>query len=973
MASASNTHRVKCGLLNVQSTRNKTLAIRDLINEECLDMFAITETWLSDHDFAVIKEMTPVTHTFLHNPRGAKRGGGVGIFLTSTIKKIRKLTTNNYTNFEVLQIECEITGNKVLIIVVYRPPSTSVSAFIDEFSLFLDNIDMVSAMVTICGDFNLWLDDLDARYVSHFIDTMATYNLINAVEKPTSIGGHIIDLVFSDRTRDLVQNVYVDEVCTLSPVHKLVTFMMSLRIVERCKMSIRFRSTRNFDPETLVTAISTGVNTRFNEVCIHQFTIENCHECLYRLYNETVRGVYEKMCPTITKEIIVKDESPWFNEEISRAKKAKKKKEKLWRRHQSDESRREYNQARNFEKKLIVHRKRDFYKDRIIQAGSNINKLYKVLDNLTGKKKKDSLPEGYTDSELASEFLNYFDTKISRIVLSFDNTGTSLMANEHAPELKLSSFSTVDSLMIRNIIKQVKLTYCANDPLPMNLITSSGNFDQIVDIITKMVNTSISNGGFPASEKKAIVKPVIKGKLDPHILSSFRPVSNLTVQSKILENVLLSQLNMHLNTVGVLPDEQSAYRRLYSTETALCSVVSEMRGLLDDGKCGILLLLDLSAAFDTVVHDILLRVCENFGIEGSALSYLRSYLEGRTYCVQIGECFSVMKTLTRGVPQGSVLGPILFCLYTADLSTVLERHGVSFKLFADDTQFYLSVNNIQETETQLSAIMSDIKQWMEDRQLKLNDKKTECLFVGRRLDFDRLQLRDLHVNDFVLEVSNIVKDLGVMLDSELTLKNQITQTVNLAGYHLRNIAFVRKYLDDSTMKRLIHNHVISKIDYCNSLYYGLPNYLLRKLQLIMNRAARLIKGQSSRERITPVLVELHWLPVKARIIYKQCIMVYRVLKFGKPEYMKSMLTDFRVDTNVTLRHGAELQRLHEPRFFREAGRRAFNTSAPRLYNRLPASVKTAETLPSFKRRLKTHLFADCYDLVNNVIKEDYRC
>lgn len=119
----------------------------------------------------------------------------------------------------------------------------------------------------------------------------------------------------------------------------------------------------------------------------------------------------------------------------------------------------------------------------------------------------------------------------------------------------------------------------------------------------------------------------------------------------------MSQLSDHLYSVGAIPDSQSAYR-LYSTETALCSVVSEMRGLLDDGRCGLLLMLDLSAAFNTVVHNILLHDCENFGIEGTALSYLRSYLENRTYSVQIGGSFSDTKPLTRGVPQGSVLGPV---------------------------------------------------------------------------------------------------------------------------------------------------------------------------------------------------------------------------------------------------------------------------------------------------------------------------
>lgn len=140
-------------------------------------------------------------------------------------------------------------------------------------------------------------------------------------------------------------------------------------------------------------------------------------------------------------------------------------------------------------------------------------------------------------------------------------------------------------------------------------------------------------------------------------------------------------------------------------------------------------------------------------------------------------------------------------MYTADLSNLLEEYGVSHKLFADDTQFYLSVNNIQNTETEVNTIMTDIKKWMTSRQLKLNEDKTECLFVGRQLGFDRLHIRNLHINEFELRVSN-----GVFLDSELTMKTQITETINLAGYHLRNIAFVRKYLDDYTLKMFIHNH-----------------------------------------------------------------------------------------------------------------------------------------------------------------------
>lgn len=425
-------------------------------------------------------------------------------------------------------------------------------------------------------------------------------------------------------------------------------------------------------------------------------------------------------------------------------------------------------------------------------------------------------------------------------------------------EEKLRSFKKVNMDVVKSIVSRVKLTYCDKDPLPISDIINSNNFQGILQLFLECVNVSIENKVFPETEKLAIVKPIIKGKLDSQCLSSYRPVSNLTFLSKIIEKVILNQLLEHLQTVEALPDNQSAYKRLYSTETALCSVVNKFLLLMYEGKCGILILLDLSAAFDTVVHSLLLADCKAIGIDEDALDYLRSYLENRTYCVQIGKSFLSTKPLMRGVPQGSVLGPVIFCIYTIELSHLLRRHGIDFKLFADDTQFYMSLCNVGDTEEKLDEIMRDVKTWMDGKQLKLNEDKSECLLVGKKNDLRRLKTTTLRMHGTNMEVKNVARDLGVLIDCHLSFHDQINNVVRATGYHLRNIAFIKKYLDDKTIKMLIHNYVISKLDYCNSLYYGLPNYLLKRLQNVMNRAARLIKGLSRRERITPALIDLHW-------------------------------------------------------------------------------------------------------------------
>ena len=964
---------VNCGLLNVQSAKNKTFEIRQTIVDGCLDFYAITETWLTKFDSAAIQEMTPVTHSFLHKPRCTGRGGGVGLFVSNSIKKVKVCKSQGFESFELLQVECQVGGSKVTFITIYRPPATSPGLFIDELELYLETVDTISSNVIVLGDFNFWLDTPGARYVQRFTDMLATFNLVNVVNKPTSICGHIIDLVLVDTSGDLVRNLQVDDVCSLSPVHKLVMFNLNLLLSKRQVKNISFRSRRNFNSDGLLSLVCNKIVEQYGDSCNHGWAAKGeCHDCLYNLYNYTLKYEYDKMCPIVEKKIIVKDESPWFNNDINKAKNNKKKMERRWRKYRTEECRHAYTQARNYELRLVTKRKCSYYKEKTEMAGSNIHELYKILDSLTGDKRKHELPESCSDSKLANDFVYFFDNKIKNIISTFVSDSSHMVVSEQTSDIKLSEFRIESELTVSEMIKKAKPTYSAIDPMPFKLFNRNKRFDRLVSVITKMVNVSIANGVFPNSEKQAIVTPILKGNLDPQSFSSFRPVSNLTFQSKILEKVILTQLMDYLDMVGAIHDNQSAYRRLYSTETALCSIVSDMRTLMDDGKCGLLVLLDLSAAFDTVVHSVLLSVCERIGIIGAALSYLKSYLTGRNYCVKIGNEFSDPIPLTRGVPQGSVLGPILFCLYTTDLSALLEKYEVRFKLFADDTQFYMSFTNIHDSETYLSSVLTDIKQWMDSRQLKLNQDKTECLYVGRRTDFDSLGVRKLKVNDREITINKCVKSLGVMLDSELMMRDQIGHVVQVAGYHLRNLAFVRKYLDQSVMTKLVYNHVLSKLDYCNSLYYGLPDYLLKKLQMIMNRAARLIRGLSRRDRITPALIQLHWLPIKARIVYKQCAMVHQALNYGKPVYMRDMLLDFHVDTNVELRHSSEVNRLLEPRFRRECGRRAFANSAPRLYNNLPSFVRAAETAALFKKRLKTHLFTLSYDLINEEMRPSFR-
>ena len=299
---------------------------------------------------------------------------------------------------------------------------------------------------------------------------------------------------------------------------------------------------------------------------------------------------------------------------------------------------------------------------------------------------------------------------------------------------------------------------------------------------------------------------------------------------------------------------------------------------MDNGKCAILILLDLSAAFDTVDHTLLIDDLMYIGVEGVALNWFKSYLENRSYHVIINETKSERRTLQRGVPQGSVLGPVLFPIYTIELAWILKQHNVKFKMFADDTQFYFIINNVEDTISALNSLVYDIKQWMAKKKLKLNEEKTECLIIGTKHDTTKYDdLKEVSINNRGIILSRSVRDLGFVIDSNLTCNEQIQTVIKNANFSLRNIAFIKKYLDVDSMKKLVHNYIITRLDYCNSLYHKLPAYQLKKLQLVFNRAARLIAGTAPRERITPVLIDLHWLPIKARIVFKICVLTYTAL------------------------------------------------------------------------------------------------
>ncbi|MHB9317265.1 RNA-directed DNA polymerase, partial [Fusobacterium polymorphum] len=328
-------------------------------------------------------------------------------------------------------------------------------------------------------------------------------------------------------------------------------------------------------------------------------------------------------------------------------------------------------------------------------------------------------------------------------------------------------------------------------------------------------------------------------------------------------------MDFHLSEYSLYSKYQSAYRQYHSVESALLKVQNDIMLSLDNHKEVILVTLDLSAAFDTIDHSTLLeRLHTRFGLEGTVLEWFRSYLEGRSQRVMIKSEFSQPTALACGVPQGSILGPLLFTLYCTPIDDIIERHKLDYMLYADDTQLYFSCKEASLAKDRLEKCLGEIRDWMTLNKLILNDNKTKLIHFHSRFRPCNI-VSSLSVgNDRVLPCK-VIKNLGFWFDDEAVLSRHVSEVCSSVSFSLYRIRRIRNILDRSTTEKLVHAFVTSRLDFCNSLLYGLmPGTLLARFQRLQNSAARLITRTRFHDHITPVLKTLHWLPVTARIEFK---------------------------------------------------------------------------------------------------------
>ena len=497
-----------------------------------------------------------------------------------------------------------------------------------------------------------------------------------------------------------------------------------------------------------------------------------------RKYNTMLKEIVEAQAPLKTIKVKTVKSSPWFDGEYKNLRKERRRAEKKFRKTRAIEDKNAYINLRKQTTQLAHNKKCKHYGDKL--KGSN-RMLFSNIKTLLDEEKEEVLPEAPSDKELADRFLDYFTEKIEKIRSTFPKE-RAVTPKMPPPTGKLTEFDLTTEEEIREIVTEYGIKCSPDDPIPAPLLKEA-DLDVFVPIWTKLVNLSLAEGSMECL-KNGILIPLIKAlddSIDKENNKNYRPVTNLQFIGKLIERVVKKRLNKQMKNEKLDSDFEHGYKEGHSTETLLVEAVNELMITCDKGLPSVVLLLDLSAAFDTVDQEKLLTILkEEIGIEGTALKWFSSFITGRTQKVKIRNAYSEVGELIYGEAQGSVLGPPLFNIYIRSLKKQIEPSNFSIYGFADDHQLiksFLPVLQLQVLDGDINKCFVLINDWMNSFFLRLNASKTKILIINPPSLRNDIIIKGTFIDNTCIRFDKSAKNLGITIDRELTFKDHVDKIV----------------------------------------------------------------------------------------------------------------------------------------------------------------------------------------------------
>ena len=941
--------RFLLGLQNVRSlcASGRFAHVISEIQAHNINFVCLTETWLRHDDVLPDLGLSTAGLSCYSWPRDRNRpmrGGGLAIICRNEFS-LHEKALPIFDTFEQTTVTVTCKGALVFTLsVIYRPPASSLSTFMSDFDDFLERM-CTSNKHLIVGDLNIRVDNDNECYVKRFLDLLNQYGLSQYVQDPTHTAGHIIDLIIAHDSDDLIDSISVHDL-GLSD-HSLV--LCKLNTTTNCKnvFSRNVRSWKNGNFDRFKLDLSSS------QLCDIEFlnSITSVSK-LVQLYNDTVASLLDQHVPTKKVRISLRKQVPWFSVELKTEILERRRLERLWRRTRCVADRAAFVSQRNLVRNMVIDQKRRYYKQ-LCENVSSSRELWRLLNGFVKGKQPSILPDFDSDEACASTFATFFAEKIVKIRSSFSPFCSVAPCTIPNAVPLFDRFDPITFSEAVNIISQMKSKTSSLDPIPTWLVKRFAFL--LAPFFCAITNLSLSTGVFPDSVKRAIITPILKKRsLDKNDLNNYRPVSSLSFVSKFIERAVSVRIDRFLFYHDLISPFQSAYRPYHSTETVLLRLCNDIAVARGNHLLTCVIMLDLSAAFDTVDHCILLdRLSSSFNFSGVVLKWFSNYLMNRSQSVMINSHVSLPHSFLYGVPQGSILGPRLYSLYVSPISNIIDSYGLSHHIYADDTCLYFSFPpaDVAISIEILDACIYHLCDWFNSNFLKVNCNKTNLIAFNSFSVDSAIRINVSGVNVYP---SSSVHYLGVTLDHSLSFEPHVLEICRSSFAFLRSLYRIRSYLPYAAVLSLVNVFIFSRLDYCNSILSFCNNRTIGRLQRVQNCLVRLVKFLPRRSPTSSAIRDIGWLRVDGRIFYKICCLAHKCIYGSAPFYICNLISSSPSVTSISLRSNSSLI-LYTPITRFATVRRAFYYNAPRLWNSLPASLRCERRYNVFKRRLKVHI------------------
>ena len=931
----------KIGHVNARSIPKHLHEVDKTIHEADLDALGASETFISGNTPKSSFEIPG--YNFFHVDRNMTCRGGVGVYIRAQYPaKLIKLPTD-LVQPEMIFVEVTVGAVKMAVGVVYKSPLIPYSVF----AAIHENIAFITSKYDHCvilGDFNIDHLKVDSSplkfFQSYFTEPFAFTQIIDEPTRITNSSSTLIDLILTSNPENVKAHGVVD---TPGISDHCLTFMAySLKKPKfKAKMVTR-RDFRNFDEKAFVKDMETA--PWGNILVVDENDIDN----KVTIFENIHREIIDKHAPFRTFRV-TRPATPWFNDEIKKLMDDRDKYKNKFNQDKKPETEEIYKILRNNVCQAIRREKIKTFNSKINTKIKDSKQFHAALKNFGIVESGCNNSNCNIDPNLLnSSFVKHNNSKINEDLVT--DEVNEILKKSTRPTF---SFTEVNENQVIKAVRSIKTNACGIDCISAFFLKLG--IEHSVYAFTNIINTSILCKKFPTRWKNALVIPLPKVN-NPASVSDYRPISLLSVFSKVIEKLIAKQMIEYLKDTNYFDSLQSAYKPSHSTITALLNVTDDIYECLENSELVFLVLLDYSKAFDCANHRLILAKLKAAGFRSDSLDWISSYLDGRHQKVTTSEGESNWSGVLNGVPQGSVLGPLLFTVLVSDLRDSIKRGR--YHMYADDTQLYYSCKpeNANNTISEINSDLNRISCFSKTNCLKLNAGKSKFMIIGSRQNLKKLkniQLDQIRIDNNIIEREYEAKNLGIVFDEELNWVRQVNLSISKAYGKLKHGFRFKNFLSESSKLKLVETYILCHFNYGDVILQNLSEQLKNKIQKLQNRCVRFTYGLRKYDHISSFIKNKNILNMESRRLLHNLTMMFKIKKIMAPLYLCKRIKTHSDTHNYLTRNRLNIAPPHARSKIRS---NSFFISVSKKFNELSRHIDVNNiSLHTFKLKCKKHI------------------